>query len=332
MDILVGILATTVIVFLIWIEVSPMFAVRTLRKYDKAPVEYPDDFAQYAEKVVRHRDLHYPSHTACNRFDLYLPKENSGACPVLLWIHGGSFVAGVKEGEAHWATMLASEGLAVVAFEYQRAPEANWPSQLIQVGECCRYLRSVEATYGLDMDRVILAGDSAGAHIASQFALIHTSPVFSGQSGLQPVLEPGCLKAALLYCGVFKIVNAAQVKNRQLRFLMSRVGWSYFGKRHWSDTLGARVATVETYITSDFPPTYLTDGNTMTFEAQGRVLARKLEEAGVVVASRFFPKEKGNVGHGFTFAMKQPNARLAYEDTVSFLRQQGLLPECEGGN
>lgn len=317
-------------VFLIWIEFSPMFAVRILRRYDKAQVEYPEDFSEYEQKAVCHRNLSYPSYTDCNQVDLYLPKERNGRSPVLLWIHGGSFVAGVKEGEAHWATMLASEGLAVAAFEYRRAPEAHWPSQLIQLGECCSYLRSVADTYGLDMDRVILAGDSAGGHIAAQFALIQTSGEFSALSGLEPVLKPGCLRAVLLYCSVLRIMNVSRINDRKLRFLMSRIGWSYFGKRRWADMLGAKMSPIKDFVTGAFPPTYLTDGNSMSFEAQGRELVRSLEEKDVRVASRFFPKEEGAVGHGFTFAMKTPNARLVYTDTVCFLRQLGLLPDSKG--
>lgn len=314
----------------VWVESTPVPVVRLLRRGGDAPQQLPEDYPERVEKVRCIKDLTYPSQERRNQFDLYLLRTADGPCPVVLWIHGGAFVAGDKAGIAGWATYLASEGVAVAAMNYQWAPEAAWPAQVIQVGECCRCLGRAAKRYGLDIARLMLAGDSAGAHIAAQFALAQTSPAFTDASGLGPVLEPGTLRGLLLYCGPYDVRMMGRPKDRKMRFFMSRVGWSCFGRRRWRDTLGARVSAIGDFVTEDFPPVYLTDGNAWSFEPQGRALVRILEERGVPISSRFFPKEEGEVLHGYQANLAERNAQVCYADTLAFLRRRGMLPPVNG--
>ena len=119
-------------------------------------------------------------------------------------------------------------------------------------------------------------------------------------------------------------------KDRKMRFFMSRVGWSCFGRRRWRDTLGARVSAIGDFVTEGFPPVYLTDGNAWSFEPQGRALVRILEERGVPISSRFFPKEEGEVLHGYQANLAERNAQVCYADTLAFLRRRGMLPQVNG--
>lgn len=59
---------------------------------------------------------------------------------MVVWVHGGAFVAGNRSGVEPWAACLAARGMAVAAVEYQWAPEAHWPAQVEQIGQCCRTL------------------------------------------------------------------------------------------------------------------------------------------------------------------------------------------------
>lgn len=194
----------------IWFCCSPMPVVRMLRKGGDAPSGWPEDEPDAAIQVNVEKDLVYPSEYGRNLYDLYLPKELAGPVPVVVWAHGGAFVAGNRSGVENWAVCLAHHGYAVAAVEYQWAPEAHWPAQVNQLCECCNRLKDDPR---LDMSRVIIAGDSAGAHMAAQFALIHTSKTFRQETGLVPVLSAGALKAVLLYCGPYDIDQMANPKS-----------------------------------------------------------------------------------------------------------------------
>lgn len=315
MPIILTLLAAAVLYF----ACSPMPIVRLLRRGGDAPAGWPAGEEDAPERVEVLRDLPYESPYGRNTYDLYLPRKGAnGPLPVVVWVHGGAFVAGNKSGVANWASCLAARGLAVAAVEYQWAPEAHWPAQVEQIGQCCRTLAGDSR---LDLGRVVIAGDSAGAHMAAQFALLHTSPAFREDTGLEPVLAPGALKAALLFCGPYDIGQMARPKSRFMRLAMHRVGWSYLGRRRWFGTPQAKATVIRNYVTGDFPPTFVTDGNTGSFEAQGRALAEALRSAGARTDSLFFPLEAGQVGHEYQFRLDQPEGRRCYERVLAFLEE-----------
>lgn len=341
---IIAIIVVLVLALLLWVVTSPMPMVRLLRKGFDAPPDYPEGFEQIKRGVIRHKDRTYPSAYGRNHYDLYVPATpaeynrcsgrtggtaDGKKLPVIVWVHGGAFVAGSKDGVENWAASLAHRGFAVAAMDYEWAPEAHWPAQVKQIGELCYELIRQSDNDHLDMNRVIIAGDSAGAHMAAQFALVHTSPSFVAASGLEPVLPQGALKAALLYCGPYDISQMAHPKDRMLRFAMSRVGWSYLGRKHWQNSEEARLTTIQDFVTKDFPPCYITDGNAHSFDPQGRALADALEQLGVMVGRRFFDSSAGEVTHEYQFSMSQDNAMLCFNDTLEHLRRCGLYSDIQ---
>lgn len=317
-----------------WFCFSPMPVVRMLRKGMDAQLSYPPGYEERKKKVRILRGLPYPSQYGRNVYDLYLPETASdnpqGRIPVILWIHGGAFVAGDRSGVENWAVMLASEGLAVAAMEYQWAPEARYPAQVEQACQCLKALR--EQGDRIDLEQVVLAGDSAGAHIAAQTVQLHTNPLLGERIGLHPVLKPGAVKAALLYCGPYEVDKMAPPKDRMMRMFMDRIGWSVFGKKRWRKLPALETTVISHYVTPEFPPAYITDGNAHSFERQGRTLAETLAGKGVPVRTRFYPAEDGEVNHEYQFSLQEETARLCYEDTVEFLREQGILKQRTGRN
>ncbi len=312
-------LAAVVVGGALYFFCSPMPIVRLLRRGGDAPSSWPAGEEDTLERVQVLRDLPYGSPHGRSLYDLYLPREAGGQpLPVVVWVHGGAFVAGDRSGVENWAACLAARGMAVAAVEYQWAPEAHWPAQVEQIGQCCRTL---DGDSRLDMGRVVIAGDSAGAHMAAQFALIHTSPAFRAATGLEPVLASGALKAALLFCGPYDITQMARPQSRFLRLAMHRIGWSYLGCRRWQGTPQAEAANIRNYVTGGFPPTFLTDGNTGSFEPQGKALAGALDSAGVRVESLFFPTEEGQVNHEYQFQLDRPQGRRCYERVLAFLKE-----------
>ena len=298
---------------------SPMPIVRLLRRGGDAPSGWPAGEEDALRWVEVFRDLPYASPYGRNTYDLYLLRERTNQpLPVVVWVHGGAFVAGSKSGVANWASCLADRGMAVAAVEYQWAPEAHWPAQVEQIGQC---VGALAGDPRLDLGRVAIAGDSAGAHMAAQFALIHTSPAFREDTGLEPVLAPGALRGALLLCGPYDIGQMARPKSRFLRIAMHRIGWSYLGRRRWRDTPQAKATVIRDYVTGDFPPAFITDGNTGSFESQGKALAEALGDAGVRVDGLFFPAEEGEISHEYQFRLDRPEGRRCYQRVLTFLEE-----------
>ena len=121
------------------------------------------------------RDLKYGP-DARQALDLFVPQAGSGPRPVLMFVHGGAFVAGNKHvpGSPFYDNiMLAAvrEGVIGVNVTYRLAPRYKWPTGAADVGEAVRWVHRNIAAYGGDPKRVYLMGHSAGAvHVASYVA------------------------------------------------------------------------------------------------------------------------------------------------------------------
>lgn len=317
-----GVFALAVIAFLIYFISSPMPVVKKLRGGMDGPITYPKGSENLKDNIEIKKDLTYLSKYGKNTLDLYLPKDD-GKYPLVMWVHGGAFVAGDKSGVENWAVMLAHNGYAVAAMNYEWAPEAAYPAQVIQITEALKAVGKIAADNGkIDMARVVIAGDSAGAHMAAQFALIHTNPAFAKRMDIISPLEKNALKCALLYCGPYNLEKMFGIENKLLRLFISRVGWSYLGQKNWRKSKWLDTLTPADFVTENFVPSYITDGNSFSFESHGMELSKKLCSLGVTVAERYFPKEKfGEVNHEYQMQLDTENGMMCLKDTLEFLSE-----------
>lgn len=321
---ILGIVIFFMVAAFLYFICSPMPVVRLLRRGMEDDLSYPDDYDSVKEQVELHKDLEYPSQYGNHTYDLYLPKKE-GKHPLVLWVHGGAFVAGDKAGVENWGVMLAGKGYAVVAMNYCLAPEAAYPAQIRQI---CEVLTAVASGAGtmvqqgdrIDLGNVAVAGDSAGAYMAAQFAVAHANPVLAGQIGVASPLEKNALKCALLFCGPYDVKRMFNVEDKKLRLFISRIGWSFLGKKNWSRAPLISTVTPMDFVTGQMVPCYITDGNTMSFEPQGRALGEALRKNGVKVKERYFAREEyGEVSHEYQMKLETENAMHCFEDVVEFL-------------
>ncbi|MBX7103496.1 MAG: alpha/beta hydrolase [Gemmataceae bacterium] len=117
-------------------------------------------------KIVR--DLAYGPHDR-QKLDLYLP-ENAKDPPLVVWIHGGGWQGGSKEG-AGPAKPLVEKGYAVAAINYRLTNAAPFPAQIHDCKGAVRYLKLNAGKYGYDPNRVGVFGASAGGHLVALLGL-----------------------------------------------------------------------------------------------------------------------------------------------------------------
>ena len=312
----------------IYLTCSPNFVVNLLRKNFNRVPEYinPANYQEIKEQVIVHKDLDYPSSDKKNKYDIYLPKDVEEDLPTIVWVHGGAFVAGSKDGIENYAIMLANEGYAVVGVDYEWAPEIKYPGQVRQVEECLQQLKTVQSEYHLDLNKIILAGDSAGAHIAAQAVLLATNPKYEQAIGVKSSIDKNQLKATMLFCGPFDVSKMLDTGSKTLDFFASRIGWALFGDKKWKDGEMIKTTTIKDYATADFPTCFITDGNSGSFESQGKELAAFLESIGVNVKSLFFKKEDyGLIEHEYQFNIgSKVSGTICYENVLDFLNTINL--------
>lgn len=129
------------------------------------PAATPADAPDVARETIL-RDLEY-AQVGNKRLslDLYLPRQAPRPLPLIIWIHGGAWLAGQKS-PCH-ARLMLPRGYAVASIEYRMSQEALFPAQIEDCKAAVRWLRAHAKSYGLDPDRFAAWGDSAGGHLSA---------------------------------------------------------------------------------------------------------------------------------------------------------------------
>jgi acetyl esterase/lipase len=121
--------------------------------------------------------------------DLHVPVDRRGPVPLVIWVHGGAWLFGVRDLlPPEWPPGIIVQsaidaGFAVATIEYRHSREAAFPAQLHDAKAAIRYLRVFAGALGVDTARMALWGESAGGHLAALAALIR-DPALEGSIGL----------------------------------------------------------------------------------------------------------------------------------------------------
>jgi acetyl esterase/lipase len=248
--------------------------------------------------VAVFKNLAYvPGGNEHQKLDLYVPIAGDGPFPLIIWIHGGAWEYGSKEGCI--ARPWARKGFVVASINYRLSQEAKFPAQIKDCKAAVRWLRVHAREYRIDRDRVIAWGDSAGGHLA---ALLGTSgDVTEWDPG--PPAESSRVQAVIDWYG---------------RADLSRVGtdpaMAEHAVAHLLGGSGAKVAEIArkaspiTYVSDDDPPFLIMHGDsdrTVPVQ-QSEVFAEALQRAKVPVTLVIL---KG-VGHGGEEFLKSDKVRI----------------------
>ena len=268
-------------------------------------------------------DLQYSDGSAGidTTLDVFTPEGAAEPLPVVFWVHGGAWISGNRSNVDPYLRILAAEGYATVGANYTVGPEATYPTAVRQLNDALSYLDSHAAELGIDPRRIIIAGDSAGAQLASQLATMITNPFYARVVGIAPALDSGQLVGVILNCGVYDLEAMAELTGVAAWGFKIAL-WSYTGTQNWSDEApGLTMSTIE-FVTEEFPATYITGGNAdgLTW-VESIPMYNRLTELGVDVTGRFYPADhEPALGHEYQFQLELDEAQTALKDTIAYLR------------
>jgi acetyl esterase/lipase len=99
----------------------------------------------------------------------------SRRAPLFIFIHGGGWTFGDKRMAGHMAAHARAQGYAFASLNYRLVPDADPGEQAEDVAAAIARLVRDADRLGIDPDRIIVSGHSAGAHLA---ALVGTDPLY----------------------------------------------------------------------------------------------------------------------------------------------------------
>ncbi len=142
-------------------------------------------FLRRRRDVQRIADLAYGDTKRFQRLDLYRHRSRPRDAPVFLYFHGGHFHSGSKNREAlPMLYRLAANGWIVISANYRLAPTASFPDAHVDAKLVLAWVREHVAAFGGDPRTIVIAGDSAGAHLAAFAGLTANDPTY--QPGFEP--------------------------------------------------------------------------------------------------------------------------------------------------
>lgn len=203
--------------------------------------------------------------------------------PVLLYIHGGGFVVGdIATHESLCRELAHGAACAVLSIAYRRAPEHRFPTAFNDTVDALAWIGREGAAWGLDRERVAVAGDSAGGTLAAAAAIAArddpTLPALRLQVLAYPGLSPRQDTDSHRRFGTGYLLEAETIQwffGHYLRDDRDRDDWR-FAPLVAPDLTGVAPALL---VLAEFDP--LVD--------EGIAYARRLEAAGVPVEARVYP-------------------------------------------
>src|SRR4051812_16968721 len=95
--------------------------------------------------------------------DLYPASAQRG--PLIVYVHGGAWRGGSKNEMP--LKELVESGYPAVSVEYRLSTAAKFPAQAHDIKAAIRFLRGESKKLGIDASRIVIAGSSAGGHLAA---------------------------------------------------------------------------------------------------------------------------------------------------------------------
>lgn len=226
----------------------------------------------FGDPDVPRETLTYATHDGrALRLDLYGGREASTPRPLLLIIHGGSWRSGDRTQLPSMAKRMAHAGYAVAAMDYRLAPTHPFPAAYDDVRAAVDYLREHAPELGIDAERVVLYGRSAGGHLALLAAYRWQAPFVRGVVALYP---PTDLEYSWHHPTNPRVLDT----HGTLRGFLG-------GGPDESPTLNARYDDASPYahVSADSPPTLLIHGgrDELVRPRHSERLAQRLGELGV---------------------------------------------------
>jgi acetyl esterase/lipase len=208
------------------------------------------------------------------KLDLYSPKQRAGEVPAVIFIHGGAWRGGSREMYHYYCTKFAEQGYVAATISYRLSGVAPFPAAVEDAKCAVRWLRANADKYGVDPNRIGVAGGSAGGHLSMMVAYAADNPELEGAGGHS--------EASSRVQAVVNIYGPTDLTTQFAR--LNGVVADFLGGKTYDEAPDVyRLASPLTHVTSDDPPTLILHGSidsTVPID-QAELLVDKLKETGL---------------------------------------------------
>jgi acetyl esterase len=210
------------------------------------------------------------------RYRLYSPASEDAALPGFVFFHGGGMVAGSIETHDRIATALAdATGCRLISVDYRLAPEHRFPAAIEDAIAATEFVARNAASLGIDAERLVIGGDSAGGTLAAvvcQHAQSSAGLAIAAQCLICPVLDFEEISPSREAFADDHLIGRATLEADLADYLPAG-----------TDTADARVSPLRALNVKGLPTAIIHTAEFDPVRDEGNAYARKLLAAGVNV-------------------------------------------------
>lgn len=240
----------------------------------------------------------------------YVPKDQQGQ-QAILFFHGGGFVDRDLDSHDKACRRLAQVNkVSVFSIAYRLAPEHKFPGPVQDCYDAFKWLAEQASSLGVKPERIIVAGDSAGANLATVVNILARDA-----GGVQP------WRQVLIYPTTDARLNHPSIDSLGQGYFLTKPLMQWFVnhyKRTDEDILNPLMSPLLHDDLSGLAPAYICTADLDPLRDEGMAYAKRLEEAGVPTV---FYNYKETI-HGFLNLRRitpQQNEQM-HQDIRRFLR------------
>ncbi|MDR1643055.1 MAG: alpha/beta hydrolase [Clostridiales bacterium] len=213
----------------------------------------------------------------------FLREYSTEKKPLIVWLCGGAWITMDRGAHIPWLINFAKNGFAVASAEYRMSNSAHFPAQLEDVKSAIRYFRKNADTYGIDKDRIAVAGESAGGYLAAMAGVTSGDKSFDVGENLD---QDSSVQAVVDFYGPTDFLSFPQnpqFQNSPTPEAML-LGYNASSRREEAEKSSALQ-----YASKNSPPFFIAHGTNdgIVGISQSEILHEKLERVGA--RSDFYP-------------------------------------------
>jgi acetyl esterase len=241
---------------------------------------------------------------------IYTPRNGNAPYPVIVYYHGGGWViADLDTYDASARGLAEQVGAVVVSVHYRQGPEHKFPTAHNDAFEAYQWVLKNAASIDTDPAIIAVAGESAGGNLAANVSIMARDKNI--QVPLHQLLVYPVANNDMKAESYQKFGTAKPLSTPLLQWMVK----NYL--RTPEDSADPRISLVKANL-KDLPPTTIIAAEIDLLQTEGKLLADKLQEAGVEVDYTLY---KGVTHEFFGMAAVVPEAKEAQVVAASRLKK-----------
>lgn len=255
------------------------------------------------------------------RLDIFYDAHcGTGKRPIYFYIHGGGFISGKRCLRRPYCCNMARQGFFVVNIDYRPSPKVHFPDTFNDIFKAIDYVLEKSKEYNLDLDNIVIGGESAGAYFSTYITLMTLDKSLYEQFSIDFQHKNDFkINSVVLINGAYyipDILNATTIFNKA--FVKAFFNLTNKDLKN-EQILNKKEYCPMNYIGSDFPYTIVIKGKYDVFKSGSDMAIRVFDSKGVKYSTF---TAKGFVGlHAVSIAPICKNARDMQNFTALKLKE-----------